>query len=1100
MMKRTTLTLALISFLLLSGRALQAQAASPPPSPRASEPAPSASRPGRDPNQPIDDEYTRKIREYTTEPFFLSPLVDYLPASPTVPTPRAVLGDIAGARDNLPYSKDVYAYMRLLAKSTPRVRVYSIGTTEEGREMIAVAVASDSLMANLDRNKANLAKLADPRSINMDDAEAARLVDETTPVYYITGTIHSTESGAPTALMELAYRLAVDESPYIKNIRDHLITLITPIVEVDGRDRAVDLFRWHMAHPSDTYLPLVYWGHYVAHDNNRDAMAMTLKLSEHVLDTYLDWKAQVLHDLHESVPYLYDNTVGDGPYNAWLDPLLTNEWQMLGWNNVQEMTRLGMPGVFTHGNFDTWSPGYLMFMAATHNGISRLYETFGNGGTAETVERTLSPTETSRTWYRQDPPLPRVKWSLRNNNNYEETGLLVSLSYFANNRQQFLENFWEKSKRSILKARTEGPAAYVLPGDDRRPGAQAELLRILQKQHVEISRATAPFTVMVRVPRSPPPGSGAGPAPGRAPDSLRQDLARAVDSVRPPDNARSVDSVRPAEAARPADAPRPADAGRPTDATRPAGAAGPGDTTRRTGSTPPINPYDTLPLSVARTEPRQFPAGSYIIRMDQPYSRIADALLDYQYWSPSDPQRTPYDDTGWTFPENFAVRSARVTDPKVLAVPMESVTGEIKAAGGVVGSGSVFAIEHNADNALATLRYRLKDADFQIAEQPFEAAGHRFGRGSFVVRRVGTGDLDKAAKDLGLKVYALVAAPSVPTHPARAPRVAIMHNWISTQVEGWWREAFDFLHVPYSYISVQDAARDPNLNAKYDVILFPPAGGSPQTIVAGLPMWRSPMPWKKTELTPNLVVDQTEDMRPGLGLTGVENLSSFVKNGGVLVTVENTADLAVTFGLASGVSLNQPPRLHVVGSLLRTKVVDDASPLAYGIRDSLAVYSDDGSSFSITNVLGTRGGRFADSATQRPTGRGTAEDVDVPQGRQALDPRNDVPQRRPVQPWQAAPVTEEQLRNPLTIIPPALRPRVVLRFSDQRDLLASGLLDGTDVAQRPVVVDVPLAKGHVILFANNPMYRGETIGSYFLVFNALLNFDHLDAGRKLDAR
>jgi hypothetical protein len=102
--------------------------------------------------------------------------------------------------------------------------------------------------------------------------------------------------------------------------------------------------------------------------------------------------------------------------------------------------------------------------------------------------------------------------------------------------------------------------------------------------------------------------------------------------------------------------------------------------------------------------------------------------------------------------------------------------------------------------------------------------------------------------------------------------------------------------------------------------------------------------------------------------------------------------------------------------------------------------------------------------------------------------------------WQAAPVTDEQLRNPLAIIPPALRPRVILRFSDQRDLLASGLLDGNDVEKRPAVVDVPLAKGHVILFANNPMYRGETIGSYFLVFNALLNFDHLDTGRKLDQR
>jgi hypothetical protein len=247
-------------------------------------------------------------------------------------------------------------------------------------------------------------------------------------------------------------------------------------------------------------------------------------------------------------------------------------------------------------------------------------------------------------------------------------------------------------------------------------------------------------------------------------------------------------------------------------------------------------------------------------------------------------------------------------------------------------------------------------------------------------------------------------------------------------------------------------------------------------------------------------VDQTDDIRPGLGLKGVDNLNTFVRNGGVLLTVENTAETAVQFGLASGVSVNHPPRLHVVGSLLRTRVVDDASPLAYGLRDSLAVYSDDGSSFSITNVLGTRGGRFADSATARPTGRGTADELDVPQGRFPLDPQHDVAPRRPLQPWQAAPVTDEQMRNPLSIIPPALRPRVVLRFADQRELLASGLLDGSDVAQRPVVVDVPLGKGHVVLFANNPMWRGETVGSYFLVFNALLNFDRLDTGRKLDTR
>src|SRR5262245_19648085 len=455
----------------------------------------------RDPKLPVDEEYTAKIKEYTTQPFFTSPLVDYLPASKSVPTPKTVIGDVAGAPGKLPYAEEVYQYMRALEKASPRAKVFSIGKTEEGREMIAVAVSSDANIAKLEENRQRLAKLGDPRTLNMDDAAAEALVQQATPIYYITGTIHSPETGSPTALMELAYRLVVDDHEYIKSIRNNLITLITPVIEVDGRNKMVDVYKWHLAHPGQNYPGLVYWGKYVAHDNNRDAMGVTLKLTENVLNTYRHWNPQVLHDLHESVPYLYVNTVGDGPYYAWIDPILADEWEMIGWNNVSEMTKFGMPGVFTHGNFDTWSPGYLMFIAALHNGISRLYETFGNGG-ADTVERTLQPGDYARTWYKQNPPLPQTVWSQRNNNNYQQTGLLTALHYFAANRQLFLRNFYTKSKRSILKAKTEGPAAYVLPGDDPRPGAQAELLRTLQLQGVEISRATADFTVTIPAKKS----------------------------------------------------------------------------------------------------------------------------------------------------------------------------------------------------------------------------------------------------------------------------------------------------------------------------------------------------------------------------------------------------------------------------------------------------------------------------------------------------------------------------------------------------------------------------------------------------------------------
>src|SRR5438876_3359280 len=638
------------------------------------------SAPGRDPKQPVDDAYTAKMKKYTTAPYFTSPLVDYLPASKTVPTPEVVLGDVAGAPGILPYAEDVYKYMRLLEKASPRVKVISIGTTEEGREMIAVAVTSEENLQKLEENRARLAKLADPRTINSDDSEADKLVAQSTPVYYITGTIHSPETGAPTALMELAYRLAVDESPYIKDIRDGVVTLITPVVEVDGRDRVVDIYTGHLAHPKDFYTPLIYWGKYVAHDNNRDGMGVTLKLTENVLNTYVGWKAQVLHDLHESVPYLYDNTVGDGPYNAWVDPILTDEWQMIGSRNVADMTKFGMPGVFTHGDFDTWSPGYLMFIAAMHNGISRLYETFGNGG-ADTLERTLEPEEYARTWYRQNPPLPKVMWSQRDNNNYEETGLLVSLHYFNENKRMFLKNFYAKAKRSIEKPKTEGPAAYVLPADEKRPTVQLELLRVLEKQHVEISRLTTAVTVALPAKKEK--------KPGKADEKKEQKK-------------------------------------------------------------------DEKPEPTTKA----FPARSYIIRMDQPYARIADALLDHQYWSPEDPQKTPYDDTGWTFGELFGVQVARVTDLKVLDTPMEPVVN-VQAPGGVRGDGTVFAIYNTAEPAIATLRYKMKDAGMEAAEEPFESSGKKFARGSLVIRNVSRIDLDRAAADLGLQVVAFGAAPSV---------------------------------------------------------------------------------------------------------------------------------------------------------------------------------------------------------------------------------------------------------------------------------------------------------------------------------------------------
>src|SRR5580692_9011076 len=395
-----------------------------------------------------DEGYTKKIREYTTEPFFLTDLVDHLPASATVPTPEKILGHIVGAPDVLTYSKDIYHYYDELAKASPRVKVFRVGKSEEGRDFLLVAVSDEANIAQLDHLKEVTAKLADPRKIT--DAEAQQLISTGKPFYWASGSIHSPESGSPEMLMELAYRLAVEDTPMIQNIRRNMVFLITPVVEVDGHDRMVDWTNYRKAYPTRPQPDLVYWGHHVQHDNNRDAIGMGLRLSQVMMKNFLEWHPQVLHDLHESEPYLYIST-GTGPYNAWLDPIVVSEWQKMAYNEVEQLTEKGVVGVWTHGFYDGWAPNYMFYVANGHNSIGRFYETYGNS-TPETKEAELPPSATSRAWYRPNPPLPKVMWSLRNNTNLEESGVLLSLDYTAQHGQELLKDFYEKSKRSVAKA------------------------------------------------------------------------------------------------------------------------------------------------------------------------------------------------------------------------------------------------------------------------------------------------------------------------------------------------------------------------------------------------------------------------------------------------------------------------------------------------------------------------------------------------------------------------------------------------------------------------------------------------------------------------
>ena len=977
---------------------------------------------GAQESSPNDEEYTKKIREYTTQPYFLTELVDHLPASATVPSPEKILGHIIGAPDYLTYSKDIYHYYDELAKASPRVKVFRVGKSEEGRDFLLVAVSDEASIAHLEILRDITAKLADPRKIT--DANAQQLIATGKPFYWASASIHSPETGSPEMLMELAYRMAVEESPFIKNIRKNAVFLITPIVEVDGHDRMVDLWNYRKANPNKPQPGLLYWGHYVQHDNNRDGIAMALKLSQMMMQDFLDWHPQVLHDLHESVPYLYIST-GTGPYNAWLDPIVVSEWQKMAYNEIERLTERGVPGVWTHGFYDGWAANYMMFVAQGHNSIGRFYETFGNS-TPETKERELPSSATSRTWFRPNPPLPKVKWSFRNDINLQQSGLLFALDYIAQHGQEFLNNFYLKSKRAVAKATTEGPAAWAIVNDGRRPALAAQLANLMQRQGAEVQKLEQDFEVK-ETPEKPK-GEGA---------------------------AKKTDEAK---------------------------------TTK-------------------------IPLGSYIIRMDQPYSRIADMLLDTQYYSTNDPR--PYDDTGWTLGPLRNVKTLRITDTSILKAAMTLVDRPARADGGVLPPHAVkgkspavkcYVVDATAEPNLAALRFRMKDARFFVAEKAFEAAGRKFAAGSFVLPVEGNPpDLDlklnSAARELGARVISAESVPDVERHEVGLPRIALLHTWERTQNEGWFRVGLEESGVPYTYLADTSVRGIPNLKEKFDVIIYPPGAGDVSQMLNGFPKRVQPdgsesggaLPWQNSAITPNLGgVDEAVDIRGGLGFEGVASLKKFVEDGGLLVPIAASVHLPIELGITDTVRVAETRQLQARGSVMRANVEDKASPIAYGYDDSLGVYFNQGPVLRIS----LPGASFEEAEhAPRPSGRGSTTDPDIPQGRPWTPPEPAPHRSRAEQETYIDP----QIRSFVgAFLPPeSLYPRVILRFADEKDLWVSGMLaGGSELAGSPAVVDVPVGRGHVVLFATNPMWRQETQGSFMLLLNAALNFDHLNAGRK----
>ena len=868
----------------------------------------------RDPAQPQDEEFARLVKEWTTQPYYISPLVDHLPKVNGVPTPRDVLGYHVGAPAKLTYYADALRYYRALAAALPnRVKVETIGRSDEDRELVVVWVSSDDNIRNLQTNRDALAKIADPRGLSADQVK--QLIATTKPHYHLMGGLHSGETGPSEMLMELAYRLATETSPLINQVRENVYVSITPQADPDGRDRNVDWFYRNLemtaanassgrggaeqppaggqrgrggrgAAPEAQAAEgggggggggrggaaLPYWGKYVFHDNNRD-----INLSQVSMRALVDWYftayPPIMHDLHESLTLMYTYS-GAAPQNPNLDPILFAELPFFSNFELAQMTKWGMPGVYTHAFMDGWSPGYLGSVAYNHNGMMRMYETQsgreggpgggaaaegrggtegrgrgGRGGDAPAAEgqqagrggraggpggaaAAAAPTGRGggqqREWYRGLPVPPNAAstFSRRNNTNYMQTGVLSALQLTSMFPNLVVENFYRKTQNSIDSGKNDPPHGYVIPVQ-RDMTRVAALVNLLRAQRIEVGESKAAFKI--------------------------------------------------------------------------------GDAT--------------------------YPSGSYVIKRDQPYGRLAKNLLERQSYP--DPNLRTYDDSGWTMGLAMLTEVKEVADPAILAVPTTLVK-EVAWKGKVTGAGRAgLAVAHYGSTNMIALRYRLRNVPMRITDAAFKAEGVELPAGSFVIAAPADLAAARAAvESLGLTAVALSSMPAVAMHEADPPRIGMYSSWTGTQEIGWVRFTFDKFGIPYDLI-YKERVKQGNLREAYDVIVMPTQNLNRQAVFQ--PPAARPVPYLKDAKYKFLgMYGESPDITGGMGGEGVDAFAKFLDAGGTLIAMGNAVRFPTELGLArtvdaSGSTSNSfyAPRPLVNAEILRLD-----HPVFYGYTDT----------------------------------------------------------------------------------------------------------------------------------------------------------------------
>ena len=865
-----------------------------------------------------------------------------------VPTPAQYFGFEMGADGELARYPQVLDYLQLLADRTDRVEYEHRGTTTNGNPYVLVKFSARENLDRLDRLIEINHRLADPRGLADDEAQA--LVREGVPFYFVYATIHSTEVGNGQAVVDIAHRLATEDSAEIREILDNTVVLLVPSQNPDGQVLVVD--HWYAT--ESTGLNRVYpdlYHRYTGHDDNRDWFMFTQKETRLSIDVHREYKPQVTHDMHQMgsrgarmfVPPYRD------PHDPNIHPILLEGQAQIGRAMASALVANGKKGIISSDQYDLWTPArqYMVY-----HGQPRILTEIASVNLADPY---INPNGPGRPLGRQEVrtnfpvPYDSAVWRLGDIVEYAEIATFAALENMAKYRTRWLENYHRVHRDWVN--RDEAPYAFVVPAAQRDPFAAYEMLEILHFGEVEIHQAQARFT-----------------------------------------------------------------------------AAG-----------------------------TDYPAGSWVIQLAQPYGAFAKTMLERQVYPdlryyPGGPPIPPYDVTAHTLGMLMGVDVDRIDEPVdadlTLLDAVEPLRTPLPAR-----PDWAYAIPPSSNAGfLAAARLQTAGVPVYRASDWFESDGREHGPGTWLVPPTGDAEriLERVAEETGLVVTAADGAPRVDGHRLRQPTRVGLWRAANNMPGGWMLWLFEQYELDHAVISSLDFEGD--LADKYDVIVLP-SGTSRTRIIEGLHPDRHDESWRWAY---------------GVGRAGWRKLRRWVEeDGGTLValgsavaTARQLLDLPIepvlpARGAPARVGNGRRPTRITVGEAEQRlrDVFRSPAELSRTLRNRVV---------DPTSLFYSPGTLLKQEYNPRhPVGYGMPESWPVffrfDQAYQLL-PSFDIP---------AA---------------------VVSRYPDDDDMVASGWLLGDEFLRaRANVVAFEVGRGTAVTMGSQIAFRTQTRATFKLLFNAIFH-------------